>query len=129
MKFLTIASVVPSVFSHAIFQRVSINGADQGLLNGVRAPNSNYPIQNVNDGSITCNSNFRTPVSSTILSIPAGARVGALYQHVIGGAQFANDPDNPIAASHKGPITVYLAKVSFNTRPEDLQGPIANKQS
>lgn len=23
----------------------------------------------------------------------------------------ANDPDNPIAASHKGPVSVYLAKV------------------
>ena len=27
------------------------------------------------------------------------------------GAQSANDPDNPIAASHKGPISYYLAKV------------------
>jgi cellulase len=27
------------------------------------------------------------------------------------GAQSANDPDNPIAKSHKGPISYYLAKV------------------
>jgi hypothetical protein len=35
-------------------------------------------------------------------------------QHIIGGAQGANDADNPIASSHKGPITVYLAKVCSN---------------
>jgi cellulase len=111
MKFLSVAAaVLPVVSGHALFQRVSVNGADQGLQNGVRTASSNYPIQNVNDGSIACNSGLRS--TSTVISIPAGARVGALYQHVIGGAQFANDPDNPIAASHKGPITVYLAKVS-----------------
>jgi cellulase len=112
MKFVTLASVLPLVSGHAIFQRVSINGADQGLLTGVRAPNSNYPIQNVQAAEIACNSNFRQPVSSTILTIPAGARVGAQWQHLIGGPQGSNDPDNPIAASHKGPIVVYLAKVS-----------------
>lgn len=112
MKFLTLASVLPLVSGHAIFQRVSINGVDQGLLNGVRSPNSNYPLQNVQAAEIACNKDFRSPVSSTVLKVPAGAKVGAYWQHLIGGPQGSNDPDNPIAASHKGPITVYLAKVS-----------------
>jgi hypothetical protein len=34
--------------------------------------------------------------------VPAGARVGAWWQHVIGGPSGPNDQDNPIAASHKG---------------------------
>ncbi|KIM27050.1 carbohydrate-binding module family 1 protein [Serendipita vermifera MAFF 305830] len=91
-------------------QRVSVNGADQGLLVGMRAPSSNNPIQNVNDGNIACNSGLSS--SSTIINVPAGARVGALWQHVIGGPQGSNDADNPIAKSHHGPIQVYLAKVS-----------------
>lgn len=33
------------------------------------------------------------------------------FQHTIGGPQGTNDPDNPIASSHKGPVIAYLAKV------------------
>ncbi|RYP05264.1 hypothetical protein DL764_003925 [Monosporascus ibericus] len=95
---------------HSIFQKVSVNGADQGLLKGVRAPDSDYPIQNVNDAGFACNKDIRHK-DSTVVPIPAGARVGAWWGHVIGGPQGPNDPDHPIAASHKGPISVYLAKV------------------
>ena len=91
--------------AHTIFQKVSVNGADQGQLKGVRAPDSDYPIQNVNDASFACNKDIRHQ-DSTIISIPAGAKVGAWWGHVIGGAQSANDPDNPIAASHKGRSTM-----------------------
>jgi hypothetical protein len=37
-----------------------------------------------------------------VISVPAGAKLGAWWGHVIGGAQGPNDPDHPIAASHKG---------------------------
>lgn len=97
--------------AHAIFQRVSVNGQDQGLTVGVRTPTSNNPLQNVQDQNFACNSGFQSPISSTVINVPAGAKVGAQYQHVIGGPQFSGDPDNPIAASHKGPVIVYLAKV------------------
>ncbi|KAF8148039.1 glycosyl hydrolase family 61-domain-containing protein [Crassisporium funariophilum] len=105
---LALASVANA---HSIFQKVSVNGADQGQLKGVRAPDSDYPIMNVGDGNFACNTGI-THKDNTIINIPAGARVGAWWGHVIGGAQGSNDPDNPIAASHKGPIIVYLAKVS-----------------
>ncbi|KAI0113313.1 glycoside hydrolase family 61 protein [Daldinia grandis] len=95
---------------HTIFQKVSVNGADQGQLKGVRAPDSDYPIQNVNDGSFACNKDLKH-LDSTVITVPSGAKVGAWWGHVIGGAQSANDADNPIAKSHKGPIIVYLAKV------------------
>ena len=65
------------------------------------------PIQDVNDSAFACNKDI-THQDSTIINIPAGAKVGAWWGHVIGGAQIANDPDNPIAPSHKGPIMVYL---------------------
>ncbi|KAI2610228.1 glycoside hydrolase family 61 protein [Hypoxylon fragiforme] len=95
---------------HTIFQKVSVNGVDQGQLKGVRAPDSDYPIQNVNDAAFACNKDLKH-TDSTVITIPAGAKVGAWWGHVIGGAQSANDADNPIAKSHKGPISVYLAKV------------------
>ncbi|KAK2049432.1 family 61 glycosyl hydrolase [Colletotrichum somersetense] len=105
-----ILGLVASVSGHTIFQKLSVNGVDQGALKGVRAPSSNYPIQNVNDGGFACNNNIQHK-DSNIISVAAGARVGAWWGHVIGGAQGGNDPDHPIAASHKGPILVYLAKV------------------
>ncbi|OTA62363.1 lytic polysaccharide monooxygenase [Hypoxylon sp. EC38] len=95
---------------HSIFQKVSVNGVDQGQLKGVRAPDSDYPIQNVNDAAFACNKDLKH-LDSTVITVPAGSKVGAWWGHVIGGAQSANDADNPIAKSHKGPIIVYLAKV------------------
>ncbi|TEB26108.1 endoglucanase II [Coprinellus micaceus] len=97
-------------YGHCIFQKVSVNGVDQGQLKGVRAPGNNNPIQNVNDGGMACNNNLQY-TDSTVINVPAGARVGAWWGHVIGGAQMPNDPDHPIASSHKGPVSVYLAKV------------------
>ncbi|KAF2198168.1 glycoside hydrolase family 61 protein-like protein [Delitschia confertaspora ATCC 74209] len=114
MKFSVIAtlSILPLLSSaHCIAQRVRVNGQDNGELVGIRSPNSNNPIQNVNDGNFACNSGYRTPVSSKVINVKAGDRVGVMWGHVIGGAQFANDADNPIAKSHKGPTIFYLAKV------------------
>lgn len=110
MKFTTFlpAVLAATANAHAIFQRVSVNGQDQGLTVGVRTPTSNNPLQNVQDQNFACNSGFQSPISSTVINVPAGAKVGAQYQHVIGGPQFSGDPDNPIAASHKGPVIVYL---------------------
>ncbi|KAK4165591.1 glycoside hydrolase [Cladorrhinum sp. PSN259] len=104
IAFVAVAS------GHTIFQKVSVNGQDQGQLKGVRAPSSDYPLMNVNDANFACNTGIQFK-DNTIITIPAGARVGAWWGHVIGGAQSANDADNPIARSHKGPIMVYLAKV------------------
>jgi hypothetical protein len=119
----TIAGLVGTSLGHAIFQKVSVNGADQGQLKGVRAPDSDYPIQNVNDGDFACNKNIQHK-DSTVINVPAGARVGAWWGHVIGGAQYANDPDNPIAASHKGkfPSVVHVVALYFQylTREQDL---------
>ncbi|KAG8828422.1 hypothetical protein FRC19_006520 [Serendipita sp. 401] len=96
--------------AHTIFQRVSVNGADQGLLTGLRAPSTNNPIYSATDSNIACQVPGST--SSTVINVAAGAKIGTLWQHVIGGPQYSGDVDNPIASSHKGPIQVYLASVS-----------------
>ncbi|KAK4183642.1 family 61 putative glycoside hydrolase [Podospora australis] len=110
MKAYTLLSLAASVGAHTIFQKVSVNGVDQGQLKGVRAPYSNFPIENVNHPDLACNTNLQLK-DNTVIRVPAGARVGAWWGHEIGGAAGPNDPDHPIAASHKGPISVYLAKV------------------
>ncbi|KAK4217132.1 glycoside hydrolase [Rhypophila decipiens] len=49
--------------------------------------------------------------SGSVINVAPGDRLGTYWGHVIGGAQFANDADHPIAKSHKGPVMAYLAKV------------------
>ncbi|KAK4105040.1 carbohydrate-binding module family 1 protein [Parathielavia hyrcaniae] len=117
---VALATAVASVSGHSIFQRVSVNGVDQGQLKGVRAPYNNSPVENINDAAMACNRNIALK-DNTIIRVPAGARVGAWWQHEIGGPSGPNDRDNPIAASHKGPISVYLAKVS-NAASADASG-------
>ncbi|EGS23404.1 uncharacterized protein CTHT_0000930 [Thermochaetoides thermophila DSM 1495] len=110
MKPFSLVALATSASAHAIFQRVSVNGVDQGQLVGIRAPSSNFPIENVNHPDFACNTNIVFK-DNNVIKIPAGARVGAWWGHEIGGAAGPNDPDHPIAKSHKGPIQVYLAKV------------------
>ncbi|KAK1754014.1 family 61 putative glycoside hydrolase [Echria macrotheca] len=118
--FALLSLAAASASAHAIFQKVSVNGADQGQLKGVRAPYSNFPIENVNHADFACNANLQLK-DNTVITVPAGARVGAWWGHEIGGAAGPNDPDHPIAKSHKGPIMVYLAKVD-NAATTGTQG-------
>ncbi|KAK1778316.1 glycosyl hydrolase family 61-domain-containing protein [Copromyces sp. CBS 386.78] len=104
-----LTALVASASAHTIFQKVSVNGADQGQLKGIRAPPNNNPIQNVQSSDMACN--VASIKDSNVLTVPAGARVGHWWGHEFGGASGPNDADNPIAASHKGPVIVYLAKV------------------
>ena len=109
LSLVSLLAAALSVEGHCIFQKVSVNGADQGSLTGLRAPNNNNPVQDVGSQDMICGQSGST--SQTVINVKAGDRVGAWYQHVIGGAQFSGDPDNPIAKSHKGPVMAYLAKV------------------
>ncbi|CAO2656083.1 Nn.00g048860.m01.CDS01 [Neocucurbitaria sp. VM-36] len=113
MRFFTaVVAALPALSSaHTIAQRVRVNGQDNGELVGIRVPTSNNPITNVNDNNIACNSGYKSPVSSKVIDVKAGDKIGVQWGHVIGGAQIANDPDHPIAKSHKGPTMFYLAKV------------------
>ncbi|KAG9192143.1 lytic cellulose monooxygenase (C1-hydroxylating) [Alternaria panax] len=123
MKFFTVAvALLPALGSaHTIAQRVRINGQDLGQGNGIRVAPSNNPITNVNDGNIACNAGASS--SSKVIDVKPGDKVGVNWGHVVGGAQFANDPDHPIATSHKGPAIFYMAKVSSaaSASPSGLQ--------
>jgi len=112
-SFVPLAALAATAINgHAIFQRLRVNDVDQGQLVGVRAPAVNNPVLTVTAPAIACNTGLLTPISTAVVTIPAGAKVGAWYEHVLGGPQTPGDPDNPIAASHKGPLIVYLAPVT-----------------
>jgi lytic cellulose monooxygenase (C1-hydroxylating) len=103
MKLTGILALAATAAGHAIFQKVSVDGSEKGQLFGVRAPSSNYPIENVNDSGFACNKNIQYK-DNNVITVPAGSRVGAWWGHVIGGPQGSNDPDHPIAKSHKGEL-------------------------
>ncbi|KAL1595607.1 hypothetical protein SLS59_008245 [Nothophoma quercina] len=106
---LAITTLLPVLATaHTIAQRVRVNGADNGEAVGIRTALSNNPIQNVADANMACNSNFKQPVSTKVISVKGGDKVGVLWGHVIGGAQYQGDPDQPIAKSHKGPTIFYI---------------------
>ncbi|KAG7285006.1 hypothetical protein NEMBOFW57_009624 [Staphylotrichum longicolle] len=101
MKFNAIIALAASAQAHSIFQ--------QGHLVGLRAPTQPNTVYNVNDAQLACG--IYGTQSNQVINVRAGDRIGAWWGHVISGAQWSNDPDNPIAASHKGPISTYMAKV------------------
>ncbi|TFK69344.1 family 61 glycosyl hydrolase [Pluteus cervinus] len=110
---LTSLALVAVSQAHTIFQKISIDGVEQGQLRGVRAPDgpySTYPIQDLTDPNMACNTGI-VYKDDIVHQITAGSTVGAWWGHVIGGPQWPVDPDNPISPGHKGPISVYLAKV------------------
>ncbi|KAF4624386.1 hypothetical protein G7Y89_g13785 [Cudoniella acicularis] len=107
-----VLAAAATVSGHGMWQKLKVNGADQGQNVAIRPPAVNNPILSVTGSSIACNTGLKTPISTAVVKIPAGAKVSSWFEHVIGGAQMSGDADNPIAVSHKGPITVYLAKVS-----------------
>lgn len=77
-----------------------------GKLIGLRAPSTNFPVQDVYSPDLTCGQpGFTDP---TVLSVPAGATVGGYWWTNVNGEYHV---DNPIATSHKGPVTAWLARV------------------
>ncbi len=110
--------MLPTLLSD-LGKQLSVNGKSSGQLVALRAPNNNNPVQDVTSNSMTCGQPGST--SQTVVDIAPGDKIGSYWQHIIGGPQFANDKDNPIAHSHKGPVMAYLAKVD-NAASASLQG-------
>jgi len=119
MRLVIAAVFVATAHAHSIFQRVSVNGADQGLLVGLRAPANDNPVTDVKDPNMVCGQPGTH--SNVVINVKAGDKVGASWGHVIGGAQYANDKAQYIDPSHKGPIMYYMAKVD-NAATASLTG-------
>lgn len=107
----SLATVAQLVNGHAFFHTGFVNGVSQGHLFGVRAPASNSPIEDVSSSAIACNSPLHSPVSSDVIEVSPGDQFGMQWNHNLAGAT-PGDADDPIAASHKGPVMAYMAKVN-----------------
>ncbi|KAG8947151.1 hypothetical protein FRC04_011003 [Tulasnella sp. 424] len=110
-----LALAVASANAHTIFQKLWVNGVDQGYLKGIRHPTYDGPITDVTSNDIICNGGpnpLVTPYPSEIINIPAGATVGTEWHHALQPNGYdPSDSADPIDPSHKGPVMVYLAKV------------------
>jgi cellulase len=92
--------------SHTTFQSFVIDGKDQGQHFAVQTPsNGNNPIKDVTSTSLICNGGKAT---SDFVEIAAGSEITMQWHHN-DGASTSGDSDEPIAASHKGPVMVYVA--------------------
>ncbi|EJF60005.1 glycoside hydrolase family 61 protein [Dichomitus squalens LYAD-421 SS1] len=114
---VTAALFAGTASAHTIFQKLYVNGADQGELTGIRAPDYDGPITDVTSNDIICNGGvnpYHQPVSQAVINVPAGATVTAEWHHVLN--QTAGDSADPIDSSHKGPVISYLAKVPDATQ-------------
>lgn len=99
------------VAGHATFQSIIVDGKDQGHNFAVQTPsNGNNPILDVTSTAMVCNGGKAT---TDFVSVKAGSDITFQWHHNAGGAN-DQDPDEPIAASHKGPIMVYMAKAEGN---------------
>lgn len=85
LSILSTAAVLLGVTeAHTIFQRLHVNGVDQGYLNGVRYPSYDGPITDVTSNDIICNGGpnpLVTPYSQTVITVPAGSTVQAEWHH------------------------------------------------
>ncbi|KAI0043182.1 carbohydrate-binding module family 1 protein [Auriscalpium vulgare] len=121
MKFASLIAFVAfatSSVAHTIFQEVYVNGVDQGHINGIRVPTYDGPITDVTSNDVICNGGinpYQTPISTVIISTPAGAQVTAEWHHTLAGAD-SSDSADPIDPSHKGPVMAYLAQVPSATQ-------------
>ncbi|KAK0448222.1 glycosyl hydrolase family 61-domain-containing protein [Armillaria borealis] len=60
---------------------------------------------------------YHAPISTTIITVPAGSTVTAEWHHTLDGANSADSSD-PIDSSHKGAVMSYLAKVDNATQTD-----------
>lgn len=111
MKLTTTIAVafglVASVNAHSRVFGVWVNDVFQGDGQNkyIRSPPTNDPVVNVKSSDIVCNVN-NVAVSKKVTA-KAGDKVTFEWFHDVRG-------DEIIAASHKGPITIYIAPLSSN---------------
>ncbi|KAJ4333990.1 hypothetical protein N0V95_009291 [Ascochyta clinopodiicola] len=92
--------------AHTTFQSIIIDGKDQGHHFAVRTPsNGNNPIKDVTSTAMICNGGTKT---DDTVEVAAGSDITFQWHHNDPATE-SGDSDEPIAASHKGPVMVYIA--------------------
>ncbi|GLB41733.1 putative glycoside hydrolase family 61 protein [Lyophyllum shimeji] len=112
---VVLASFVAAVTAHTTVYGAWINGVFQGdgRNNYIRSPPNNNPVKDLASSAMACNVNNR--VVPRTLSVKAGDKFTFEWYH-------STRNDDIIAASHHGPVLVYIAPASSNG-----QGPVWTK--
>ncbi|KXN86544.1 putative endo-beta-1,4-glucanase D [Leucoagaricus sp. SymC.cos] len=100
-------SCITSTFAHTTVWGVWVNGVDQGDGRDqyIRSPPNNNPVKDLTSSAMICNVN-NNPVPRRV-SVKAGDKVTFEWYH-------NTRDDDIIAASHKGPVQVWIAPASGN---------------
>ncbi|PAV17130.1 glycoside hydrolase family 61 [Pyrrhoderma noxium] len=117
---LQLFALALSSSAHTIFQELYVNGVDQGHLVGIRVPDYDGPITDVTSNDVICNGGinpYHQPISTTVITVPAGSSVTAEWHHSLAGAD-PSDPADPVDSSHKGPVISYLARIPDATQSD-----------
>ena len=80
-------------------------------------------MTDITSNSIICNTGFETPVSQTVVKVPAGAQFTAEFHHTSAG-YVGPDPSDPLDPTDKGMLHAQRVKSSVNDRPLTSIGPI-----
>ncbi|KAK6543041.1 hypothetical protein TWF694_006971 [Orbilia ellipsospora] len=125
MKAQSLAVVAASIAgasAHAIFQKLAVNGVDQGTscIRLPQGPSANFPVTLVSSNDIRCNVGGSTGVSG-VCSVPAGSTITVEMHPTYSAADQSCDVE-AIGGAHHGPVQVYMQKVSDATTA-DGSGP------
>ncbi|KAF3919974.1 Endoglucanase-4 [Arthrobotrys entomopaga] len=125
MKAQSLAVVAASIVgasAHAIFQKLAVNGVDQGTscIRLPQGPSANFPVTLVSSNDIRCNVGGSTGVSG-VCSVPAGSTITVEMHPTYSAADQSCDVE-AIGGEHHGPVQVYMQKVS-DAKTADGSGP------
>ncbi|KAK6505106.1 hypothetical protein TWF481_007028 [Arthrobotrys musiformis] len=116
------AASVAGASAHSIFQKLAVNGVDQGTscIRLPQGPSANFPVTLVSSNDIRCNVGGSTGVSG-VCSVPAGGTITVEMHPTYSAADQSCDVE-AIGGAHHGPVQVYMQKVTDATTA-DGSGP------
>ncbi|KAF3128966.1 hypothetical protein TWF703_009161 [Orbilia oligospora] len=116
------AASVAGASAHAIFQKLAVNGVDQGTscIRLPQGPSANFPVTLVSSNDIRCNVGGSNGVSG-VCSVPAGGTI-TVEMHPTYSAADQSCSVEAIGGAHHGPVQVYMQKVGDATTA-DGSGP------
>ncbi|KAI0697879.1 glycoside hydrolase family 61 protein G [Cytidiella melzeri] len=114
-SLLAVVILASSATANTVFSSFKVNGVEQGHGVAVRVPASNAPVTDLTSNSLICNTGFETPVSQTVVTVPAGSQFTAEFHHTSAG-YVGPDPSDPLDPTDKGPILAYMAAIPSATQ-------------
>lgn len=69
------------------------------------------PVTDITSSSLICNTGFETPVSQTVVKVPAGAQFTAEFHHTSAG-YVGPDPSDPLDPTDKGTVVMICSVVT-----------------